>query len=266
MSPSSAPPKPPRNDLQLIGRAAAVLRALEAVPDGLALTELSVAAGLPKSTVHRLVGALRQEDFVTLLPGGKWHLGRGLARLGAAARGSLREDMRHHLLRLAKEVNETVDLSILDGEGVRFIDQVLSTRRLVAVSAVGVRFPLHCTANGKALLAAMPAEQAEAILPSRLQSLTPHTITSRKALLAELETVRAEGVAFDREEHTEGISAVGTVVRDAYGVAAAVSIAVPTQRFTGEEDKLETALRQTCAAASEDLGAAPDPEPVAAGK
>lgn len=253
---TSSPPAPPRNDLQLIGRAAAVLRALEGHPDGLALTELSAAADLPKSTVHRLVGALRQEDFVTLLPGGKWHLGRGLARLGAAARGSLREDMRHHLLRLAREVDETVDLSILDGEGVRFIDQVLSTRRLVAVSAVGITFPLHCTANGKALLAALPPEQVAAIMPVRLASLTPRTITSRKALSAELDQIREEGIAYDREEHTEGISAVGSVVRDAYGVAAAVSIAAPTQRFVGEEDKLKALLLDTCAAASDGLGAA----------
>lgn len=245
-----------RGGLQLIGRAADLLRALEHVPEGLGLSELATAVSLPKSTVHRLIGALEHEDFVTLGPTGKWHLGRGLAQLGAAARDSLRDELRPYLLRLAKEVDETVDLSVLDGTGARFIDQVPSTHRLVAVSAVGVTFPLHCTANGKALLAALPSEQVAAILSARLPTFTPHTITQRKALQAELEKVQEAGVAYDREEHHEGISAVGAVVYDAYGIAAAISVAAPTQRFVGEADTLERLVRETCADASKDLGAA----------
>lgn len=243
----------PRNDL--IGRIAAVLDALEAAPEGLAVAELSAAVDLPRSTVHRLVGSLQQEGFVAVLPNGKWHLGRKLARLGAAASGSLREDIRHHLLRLAKEVDETVDLSVLDGDSVRFIDQVPSTRRLLVSSAIGLRFPLHFTASGKALLAALPPEQATVVLPARLPPSTANTITSRKSLVAELERIRAEGVAYDREEHTEGISALAAVVRDGYGVAAAVSIVMPTQRFTGEEERLKTVLLDTCQAATNTLQA-----------
>lgn len=245
---------PKRTGLQLIGRAADVMRALQHAPDGLSLSELALAVGLAKSTVHRLVGALQDEDFVKTGRDGKWRLGRGLAQLGAAARETLRDELRPYLLRLAREVDETVDLSVPDGPGVRFIDQVLSTRRLVAVSAIGVTFPLHCTANGKALLAAMPADQAAAILPPRLAAHTPATITSRRALWTELEAIRAAGVAFDREEHTEGICAVGAIVRDAYGPAAAISIAAPTQRFAGEEQQLVGHLSALCAEASHTLG------------
>ena len=248
-------PTTKRAGLQLIGRAADLLRALEHVPEGLGLSELATAVDLPKSTVHRLVGALEREVFVKLGPSGKWHLGRGLAQLGAAARDSLRDELRPFLLRLAKDVDETVDLSVLDGTGARFIDQVPSTHRLVAVSAVGVTFPLHCTANGKALLAALPSEQADVILPARLTAFTEHTITGRKALRNELAQIQAAGVAYDREEHSEGTSAVGAAVYDAYGVAAAISVAAPTQRFIGEEATLEKLVRETCADASKDLGA-----------
>jgi DNA-binding IclR family transcriptional regulator len=117
------------------------------------------------------------------------------------------------------------------------VDQLPAPHRLRAVSAVGVAFPLHCTANGKALLAAMTDEQCRALLPARLERLTPHTITGRAALLAELDRVRRDGVAFDREEHTEGICAVGAAVVDAAGPAAAISVPVPTPRFRGEEDR-----------------------------
>jgi DNA-binding IclR family transcriptional regulator len=242
-----------RGGLQLIARAADVLRALEQRPEGMGLSELALAVGLPKSTVHRLVGALEHEDFVHTADA-RIRLGRGLARLGAATRGALRQELHVYLLRLAQDLDETVDLSVLDGSTIRFIDQVPSTRRLRAVSAVGTSFPLHCTAPGKALLAAMPADQAAAILPARLAAFTPATITTKRDLWAELETVRATGVAYDREEHTEGIAAVGAVVRDAYGVAAAISVPVPSQRFAGREDELAERVLAVCAEAAVTLG------------
>jgi DNA-binding IclR family transcriptional regulator len=248
-------PSPKRGGLQLIARAADVLRALESAPDGLTLSELSVAVGLPKSTVHRIVAALESEDFVGAGARGRLRLGRGLAQLGAAARGALRQELRPILVRAAQELEETVDLSILDGSEARFIDQIPSTHRLRAVSAVGVSFPLHSTANGKALLAALPAEHAAAILPPRLSRDTTNTITSRRDLWAELERVRAEGIAFDDEEHTDGICAVGAVVHDAYGIAGAISIPVPLPRFADRKDELVAALKEIVAEANSILGA-----------
>jgi DNA-binding IclR family transcriptional regulator len=243
-----------RNGMQLIARTADVLRALEAAPEGLSLSALALAVGLPKSTVHRIAVALESEDFVGTTARGRLRLGRGLAQLGAAARGALRQDLRPILVRLNQELDETVDLSILDGSEARFIDQIPSTQRLRAVSAVGISFPLHSTANGKALLAALPPGQATAILPPRLQRDTANTITSRRELWAELERVRETGVAYDREEHTDGICAVGAVVRDAYGVAGAISIPVPLPRFADREDELVRRLRDAAAEATRLLG------------
>jgi len=244
-----------RHGIQVVARVADVLRALEQAPDGLSLSEIALAVGLPKSTVHRLVSALEAEDWVTPASVGKVRLGRGLARLGAATRSTLREEIRPHLIRLHQELEETVDLAVLDGASVRFIDHLPAPHRLRAVSAIGAMFPLYCTANGKALLAAMPPEEAVALLPARLQALTPSTITARKHLLAELEQVRASGVAYDREEHTEGICAVGAVVYDVYGPAGAISIPMPAQRFARSEEQLVRALRATCEQCSHALGA-----------
>jgi DNA-binding IclR family transcriptional regulator len=248
--------EPRRNGIQVVARVGDILRALERSPDGLSLSELALAVGMPKSTVHRLVSALEAEDFVTAAGAGKIHLGSGIARLGAAARNDLREQVRPYLLRLHQQLEETVDLAVLDGGSARFIDHIPAPQRLRAVSAIGAAFPLYCTANGKAFLAAMPDEQASALLPARLPALTAHTITARKDLRAELDRIRAERIAYDHEEHTIGISAVGAIIRDPYGPVAAISIPVPTQRFAGNAPEIASALLQACDECSEMLGAA----------
>ena len=122
---------------------------------------------------------------------------------------------------------------------------------LQTLSAVGVSIPAHCTAIGKALLAGLTDEQVERLLPKRLPAETANTITDRDELLADLVRVRVMGVAYDREELTIGISAVGAEIRDASGDAsggvAALSIPVPTARFGGQEEYLAEMLLRTCA-------------------
>ncbi len=239
-----------KGGIQAIARAGRVLRALEAAPEGLSLAELSAAVALPKSTVHRLVAALGSEELIVSGPGGI-RLGGGLARLGAVARQSLKHDVQPVLLELRATLDETVDLAVLDGAGARFVDQVAAEHRLRAVSSVGARFPLHCTANGKALLAALPVEVARGMLPARMERFTDTTITSREELLKAL----ADGpVHYDREEHTEGICAVGAAVYDDSGVAAAISVPVPTARFTRNERALAKAVAAAAADATARLG------------
>jgi DNA-binding IclR family transcriptional regulator len=239
-----------RQGVQAIARAGTVLRALEAAPQGLPLVELAAVVGLPKSTVHRLVGALADEELVATGAGGHVALGPGLARLAAATRLTLAERLRPVLEQLHGELEETVDLAVLDGAELRFVDQLPGPHRLRAVSAVGERFPLHCTANGKALLAALGDERALTLLPLRLPRMTPATITTRAALLAELAAIRrAGGVAFDREEHTQGICAAGAAVLDAGGPVAVLSVPIPAPRFRGQERRLARALPAAARAA-----------------
>jgi DNA-binding IclR family transcriptional regulator len=230
-----------RHGVQAIARAGAILRALESAPAGLGTSELATATRLPKSTVHRLVTALAEEELVAQSGDGRARLGSGITRLATAGREALSEQLRPVLLDLRRQLDETVDLAVLDGAAVRFVDQVPAPHRLRATSAVGELFPLHCTANGKALLATISSEQVKALLPSRLERFTSATVSSRAQLIAELAQVREDGVAFDREEHTEGICAVG-VSLDA-GSTAAISVPVPAQRFYGREKELATAVR-----------------------
>ena len=231
------------NGVQVIARAAQILRALDGEPDGLSLSQLSERLDLPRSTVHRVVSALAAERLVAAAsPNGRVRLGPELARLALSSRRELRQELRPHLQRLFDAVNETVDCAVLDGDHLRFIDQIAAPHRLRAVSSVGTTFPLHCTANGKAILAELGRDEATRVLPTRLKRCTPATITGPAELLAELERVRETHVAFDREEHTAGISAAGIAVRDPFGALAAISVPMPTQRFAGREDEVAGAL------------------------
>jgi DNA-binding IclR family transcriptional regulator len=236
---------PGREGVQAIARAGSVLRALERHPGGLALGELAATVQLPKSTVHRLVGALAEEELASTDANGKIVLGGALARLGAAGSRALQDELRPLLQSLREEVDETVDLAVLDDGRMRFVEQLPAAHRLRAVSAVGARFPLHCTANGKAFLAALTPDRALALLPARLPRCTPHTITTRSALLQQLEQIRTRGVAFDHDEHTEGISAVGAAVLGPLGPLAAVSVPVPTARFAAGEQRYAAAVART---------------------
>ena len=241
-----------RHGVQAIARAAAILRALEGTPQGLGISELAGATELPKSTVHRLVSALAAEQLTSQDSEGRVRLGSAIARLGTASREALGEQLRPVLVDLRRRLDETVDLAVLDGAAVRFVDQVPAPRRLRATSSVGELFPLHCTANGKALLAAMPVEQVEALLPARLEPHTSQTIASRAKLLVELDDVRKAGVAFDREEHTEGICAVGVALPDSSGAPmAAISVPMPSQRFHGQEKRVAIAVRAAGSASRE---------------
>ena len=123
-------------------------------------------------------------------------LGPTLLALAAATRFHMAEVARETLKSLAKETGETVDLSLIDQDKVVFIEQVAGTHRLTARSAVGVSFPLHSSANGKVLLAAMSDEDlAKTRKRMRLTAVTPSTITTWSALEREIELIRQQGCA-----------------------------------------------------------------------
>jgi DNA-binding IclR family transcriptional regulator len=240
-----AAPGRAENGVQVISRVTAILRAVAHSPGGVGVAELGRLVGLPRSTVYRIVATLAEDGFVTM-PGGRSgvRLGPELAQLALAARQGLVEAAQPCLESTAKQVNETVDLAVLQQGQVRFIGQAVGNQRLRAEVVVGETFPAYCTANGKALLAQLAPSALDAVLAATpLVRLTPHTIVGREALLAELGQVRASGVAFDREEHTLQICAVGAAIDDPKGgLAAAVTIATPAHRFYGREDELREAL------------------------
>ncbi|MBT3989042.1 MAG: IclR family transcriptional regulator [Rhodospirillaceae bacterium] len=230
--------------IRVISRAAEILRTLNDESRGLSLGQIAAQVNLPRSTVQRIVGALKIEGFIIDGPGeSQIRIGPAFFSIAAASLSDFKDPIRPYLEELCGELNETVDLSILSGSSVVFLDQCSSRRKgLVAVSEVGARFPAHSCAPGKCLLAEEDESDLAHILPPDMEQLTKATITDIAALKVELNAVRERGVAIDRQEHTDGISAVSTAIIDLPRGTAAISIPMPTQRFEGNEERHIEAL------------------------
>jgi DNA-binding IclR family transcriptional regulator len=232
--------------VQVLARAADILRTLKTNTGGLTQAEIAGKLGLARSTVHRLLNALADENLVqTVAASNRYRLGSEILHMAEAARTAVLGEIHPFLSALSQEVEETVDLSVLDRAQVTFVDQVVAAQRLRAVSVVGASFPLHCTANGKAMLASLPQVEARRLLEARLEQFTPHTVTDLDTLWQDLAAIGPHGIAYDREEHSLGICAVGMTVRETPLGVAAISVPIPAQRFEAKREIVITALART---------------------
>ena len=246
-----------KSQVQVIARAAAILRALEDQALGLSLGQIAQRVGLARSTVQRIVSALESENLVIAAsPTGRVRLGPTIARLATSVQTDFVSIARPYLVKLSDELRETVDLATVKKDHLVFIDQVIGPQRLRTVSAVGETFPLHCTANGKAYLAELDDDAVARLIGATYPRRTPSTLTRLDHLLKDLRTVRKTGVAIDREEHTHGICAAGIVTRDPLGNILAISVPVPAQRFYAHQKRIVERLRATKAALERHLLAA----------
>ena len=221
-----------KNQVQVIARAARILRALEDEDAGLSLGQIAERVSLARSTVQRIVASLQTEQLVMAAsPNGRVRLGPTILRLAASVRGDFVRRARPFLTELSSELRETVDLATVRRDHLVFIDQVTGSHRLRTVSAVGEIFPLYCTANGKAYLSGLDESAIERLIGRAYEARTPKTLTRLDDLLVDLQAARQSGIAYDREEHTLGICAVGIALQDPLGNTVAISVPVPSQRF-----------------------------------
>jgi DNA-binding IclR family transcriptional regulator len=209
-----------------------LVRVLESAQP-MAVTELASAAGLPKSTVSRLLSALERRGLVEQ-EGERGRLRPGPAILRVAERGMLERNLvelaRPALLALAELSGETANLGVPGAGGVEHLLQSDGRHFLGAGQWVGRTVDFHCTANGKVFLAF-----GRALAPAGASALTayaPGTITDPVVLRAELERVRVDGFAVAIDELETGLAAVAVPVRGASGeVVAALSVTGPTVRM-----------------------------------
>jgi DNA-binding IclR family transcriptional regulator len=246
-----------KSQVQVIARAAAILRALEDQPLGLSLGQIAQRVDLARSTVQRIVAALEAEKLlIAASPTGRVRLGPTILRLATSVQTDFVAIARPFLVRLSNELRETVDLAAVKRDHLVFIDQVTGSQRLRAVSAVGETFPLYCTANGKAYLAQIDDDAIERLIGKSYEARTPNTAATFEDLRKDLQNVRKMGVALDREEHTLGICAAGVALRDLLGNYVAISVPVPTQRFHDHQDFIAERLLATKRALEDHLTAA----------
>lgn len=225
----------PGVSVQTIQRASVILRCFMESNTELGVTFISQRVGIHKSTVSRLLSALRKEGFVEQNPEtGKWRLGLGLLDLAGAVleRMDLRKAAQIPVRVLVEQTQETINVTVLDGNECVNIESILSPKPIQYAGRLGRRTPLHCTSTGKVLLAFLTPEARELLLLGTLSTCTKNTIVDRSALEQDLDLVRKQGYAIAHEEYEEGLSAIAAPIRDHKGqVVATVSVSGPTYRI-----------------------------------
>jgi IclR family KDG regulon transcriptional repressor len=231
--------------------------------DGVPLGQLGREAGLPPSTVHRLLKALQTVGFVHQdAASGRYRLGARLLQLGLRVRDTIevRAIARPHMGELTANTLETTYLSVADDLYGVIIEKVESPQTIRLFEPLGARIPLHRGASRKVLLAYLPDETIDRLKRAGLLvPVTSATVTDPKVLRQQLAVIRARGYAYSRGENTPGASALAVPLRDWKNeVVASLSIAGPDERV--ESRLLE--LRELLVATGQRIsGALGQPEP-----
>ncbi|KUL46081.1 IclR family transcriptional regulator [Streptomyces sp. NRRL F-4489] len=246
--------------LQSLARGLDVLCALGAAPDGAPLAEIARSTGLPRATARRSLLTLRHLGYVAADDEGFRLLPRvlelGCARLSGLP---LPEIARPHLVDLVRRVGESASAAVLDGDDIRYVARVPTTRVMRLDLTVGTRLPAYATAMGRVLLAALPdAERAAFLRRVAPRPLTPYTVAGRAALARAVAAAGRDGHALVEQELEEGLRSLAVPVRDGHGrVVAAVNVALHAGRGTPEESRaaLLPALREAAGRIGADLAA-----------
>jgi len=224
--------------IRAVDRALDVLLCFSKESPELTLTEISERVQLHKSTVHRVLATLEnarfvEHDGVTA----RYRLGLRLLELASLVleHVDLRRQAWPHLVRLAQEYRETVDLGILDGTEIIYLEVIDSPQRVKLAVAPGQRLPACCTASGKAMLAFLPEKQVREIMVQSLHRYTEHTIVSLEDILADLKVAHDRGFATSQAEYEEDIHAVAApILSIRQEPLAAVALAGPAFRLPPE--------------------------------
>jgi IclR family transcriptional regulator, pca regulon regulatory protein len=214
---------------QSLERGLSILSAFRGDRVLLGTTELARELGLGVSTTHRYIATLAQLGYVEQDPTTRrYRLGFRVVDLGFAAINSMeiRQIASPHLQRLSNETGFTVNMAILDGTEIVYVDRYRSNRpgqRQIDLNLhVGARLPAYCTSLGKALLANLHPEERHRLVESMtITPLGPNTFTTVAALTAELDSVRASGLAVNNEELAYGLRSIAVPVRGVSGDAVA---------------------------------------------
>ncbi len=205
------------------------------------VTQIASTLNLNKTTVHRLLKAMEKFELIERSPENeKYRLGLKLLELGARVVQSrtLQSEAQRFLLDLAHRSGESISFAASLSGGVVCLARMDSPGTVMSIrTPVGARFPAHCTAIGKCVLAFLPDKEVDIIVSGAgLTGFTPFTITRPAQLKESLGQIRQRGWALDGQELERGLSGVAAPVLSREGwLIAAVGMAGPTLRFRGKE-------------------------------
>jgi len=249
-----------RGGIQSLERAFAILEQVARHRDGITLAELCKSVGLHSSTTFHLVRTMVQLGYASQdADSKKYRIGRKVFSLAAGAldENELANRATPVLELLTDRTGESSHFAIRSGDDIVIIAKTGGAGMFQLVDRAGAVRPPNATALGKVLLAALtPAQIARYFEKRELARFTPKTIVEREALLAELEQVRRNGIAFDDGEFDAEVRCVAVPVHDFLGrVAGAIGISGPMWRLSlqslHEKSKL---VRQSAAEFSAELG------------
>lgn len=230
------------------------LQLLDVFRDGsavLGVSEISRLAGVPKSTAFRLLAYLQSAGFVERAGKG-YLLGRRLFELGNSVQmcrqGGLREIVIPHLSELFVATGKSVQLGVLEGTDVIYLDKIVARDSVKLPTQVGSRMPASCTAIGKAMLAYSGRPVIGAVLESGLERRTPYSIADPARFLAELRRINHDAVAFDREEVQVGLVCVAAPILHEGRAIGAISVSGRATQFNSLA--ISTQVRATAIAIS----------------
>jgi DNA-binding IclR family transcriptional regulator len=240
-------PETDKTSIQVIERMISLLDALAQHPDPVSLKVLSNATGLHPSTAHRILNDLVLKRFVDRADPGSYRLGMRLLELGniVKSRLNVREAALDFMRSLHRRTQQTVNLSVRQGDEIVYIDRSYSERSgMQVVRAIGGRAPLHLTSTGKLFLSVDDPKLVRSYATrTGLAGHNKNSITDLAKLERELSLVRARGYARDNEELELGVRCMAAGIRDDSGrLVAGLSISAPADRLQEEwiEDLMQT--------------------------
>lgn len=233
--------------VQPVYKALQVLRLLGEERRELTLSEICYRVGLPKTTVYRYLYTLSACGFISHDSNTDlYRVGLRLWELGQLSESlvELRTVALPFMRALRDLSNETVNLGVLEGNEVVYLEMIESRRSLRMQAQLGNRDPVYSTALGKAILAFTSREQWHKHLPDHFESRTPRTLIAIEELELDLQRSYQRGYAVDDEENEEGARCIGAPIFNHQGIAvAAVSLSAPSNRLNNSQ--LQGASRQT---------------------
>jgi IclR family acetate operon transcriptional repressor len=226
------------DSVRSVERALDILLCFSLDTPALTLTQIADQVGMHKSTIHRLLTTLEIKRFVMRDKAtGIYQLGYRFIELASILLqdSEIQRWAQPYLHQLAVTSGETVDLAVLDGDHVVYLQVVESPQRVKIAAAIGERLPAHCTATGKAFLAYLPDEQVNAILDRGMDRYTEYTVIAREELFRDLWAIRKRGYAISKQEYEKDINAVAAPILNADGCPIAV-IAIVGPSFRLSDD------------------------------
>jgi IclR family transcriptional regulator, acetate operon repressor len=238
-----------------------ILEYVAGCPEPPSFSQLLGSLHIPRSSLFHLLTNLLSRNFLERDPKSeRYRLGAEVFQIARKVqRPSLRDRVTPFLQQLSLEVAETCGLYVRVGNSVEVIASAISTQALSYTMKVGMTAPLYAVSAGKIILSELSAEDLSNYLARvTFAAVTPHTARSKQRLKKELQTVKATGFAYSREEFTLGITAIATAVRSNTKFYGAINLAVPTARFTPSRDAdFREALRRTAQIIAKEISREP---------